>query len=278
MAITFRTNPAEINIRRNLNETQARFNSALSRLSSGLRIQTAADDAAGLAISAKFEAAIRSFAQAERNTNDAISLTQTASGALDEVQSLLSRMRELAVQAQNGTLGSSERAAIQSEATELRQEIDRIANVTTFNGQKLLDGSADFSFQVGIEANANNQIELELDSVRSSAIGASDTVNEISLATASGAGDAIDIIDAAIADVSTIQSQVGGVQNRLSVTLSNLATARENLSAANSRIRDADIAVEAALLTRNQILLQAGISVLAQANGTPALALTLLGA
>jgi flagellin len=254
----------------------------LGRLSTGLRINTAADDAAGLAISEKLRAQIRSLSQAERNANDGISLMQTAEGAMNEVSGILGRMRELAVQSANGTLGSTERGFLNSELTDLRSEIDRVASVTEFNGSKLLNGGTTgtaFSFQVGIGNSSNDTISATIKGTKAADLGISGSVslNTVNISSAGGARSALSTIDKAINDISTRRANLGSAQNRMQITIANLGSARENLSAANSRIRDVDVASETATLTRNNILLQAGVSVLAQANQLPSVALSLLG-
>ena len=285
MTVTINTNVASMNAQRNLGRTQQALNGNLARLSTGLRINTAADDAAGLAISEKLKSQTRSLAQAERNANDGVSLLQTAEGALNEASGVLGRLRELAVQSANGTLGGTERQFLDDEATALTNELDRIAAVTEFNGQNLLDGGAtgnSFSFQVGIGATSNDTISATIGGIASADLGAvtGGTVSSlagIDLSSATGAQNALSAIDQAITDVSSRRADIGAVQNRLNITISNLGSARENLSAANSRIRDVDVASESAALTRNNILQQAGVSVLAQANQAPQVALALLG-
>jgi flagellin len=288
MGLVINTNVASINAQRNMNKTVGSLNSSLSRLSSGMRITAAKDDAAGLAISEKMKAQIRGLAQAERNANDGISMVQTAEGALDEVSGILIRMRELAVQSSTGTLGSEERGYLNNEFDDLVTEINRIAEVTEFNGKKLLNGgsSGGVSFQVGL----NN---VSADKITASIVGtlggsfASDlgiggnsgtsALDDQGLDTATNAQKALGIIDEAIKDISGARGDLGAVQNRLSITVNNLATQRENLSAANSRIRDVDVADETVNMTRSQILMQAGVSVLAQANQLPSMALSLIG-
>ncbi len=279
MPMSINTNPASLGAQRQLAKTQRSLGQNLARLSSGLRINSAADDSAGLAISENFRAQIRSLGQAERNSMDGVSLIQTAEGAMNEVSGILTRMRELSVQSANGTLATSERTYIQEEFSTLREEIDRISDVTEFNGIKLLDGSSSTAtFQVGMDNTTNDQISVNLTNVSSSALGASGTgVDDISVSTVSGAQEAMAVLDDAINDISSGRSKLGAAQNRLNVTVTNLASARENISAANSRIRDVDIAEESAALTRNSILTQAGVSVLAQANQQPQLALSLIG-
>ena len=274
MALTINTNVASMNAQRNLGATQMRLNGNLGRLSSGQRINTAADDSAGLAISERFKSQIRSFGQAERNANDGVSMLQTAEGALNEISGVLTRIRELAVQSANGTLGSAERVYIDNENLALQAEITRISDVTEFNGTKLLDGtvSTGATLQVGINGTTNDQISFSIqDSDFSTLTGAA-----VSLSTQTNAQAALTTLDTAINAVSTIRAGLGTVQNRLNVTVANLGSARENISAANSRIRDVDVAAETAELTRNNILVQAGVSVLSQANQAPQAALTLL--
>jgi flagellin len=240
-----------------------------------MRIVSAKDDAAGLAISENLRAQIRGLGQAERNANDGISLVQTAEGALNEVSGALIRMRELAVQASTGTVGTTERTYINAEFQDLISEIDRIAAVTEFNGSKLLDGtqSGGISFQVGIHSGDNYKITASIADVDKTALGLNDEV----VTTATTALSALAAIDTAIETISETRGGLGAIQNRLSITVNNLATQRENISAANSRIRDVDVADETVNMTRSQILMQAGVAVLAQANQLPAMALSLIG-
>ena len=280
MAISIITNPASLNAQRNLNKTQGTMGRSLARLSSGLRINGASDDAAGLAISEKLKSQTRSLSQAERNANDAVSMLQTAEGAMNETSGLLIRMRELSVQSANDTVGATERGFIQSELSDLRDEVNRIAEVTEFNGRKLIDGgTSSVTFQVGIQNTTNDRISVSINDMHATALGTGATtrLSALDISTITGAQTALDVLDAAITDVSAGRAEIGAVQNRLQVTIANLGTARENLSAANSRIRDVDVASESAELTKNNILMQAGVSVLAQANQQPALALSLLG-
>jgi flagellin len=278
MALSIKTNVESLGAQRNLNQTQKSLAANFGRLSSGLRINTAADDAAGLAISERLKSQIRSMSQAERNANDGISLLQTAEGALNENSGLLIRMRELAMQAATDTVGTAEKALLQTEFTELVNEIGRIADVTQFNGVNLLDGTtSQFNFQVGIGATASDTISANMVSISTSAYGAAGDLTALDIATSSTtAAAALSTIDAAITETSDSRATLGSVQNRLQVTVSNLQSSRENLSAANSRIRDVDVAEESSALTRNNILLQAGISVLSQANQSPQAALSLL--
>ena len=285
MAITVNTNVASMNAQRNLGLTQKSLMGNLGRLSTGLRINTAADDAAGLAISEKLKSQVRSLSQAERNANDGVSLLQTAEGSMNEASGILTRMRELAVQSANGTLGTTERGFLNDEVTALSSELDRIGSVTEFNGTKLLEGGStgtSFSFQVGLGATSNDSISATIKGVKAADLGvitggSVSSIAGIDISTATGAQNALAVIDQAITDVSSRRADIGSVQNRLNVTISNLGSARENLSAANSRIRDVDVASETADMTRNNILMQAGVSVLAQANQSPQVALALLG-
>lgn len=280
MAMSIVTNVQSLNAQKNLSKTGKALQSTLSQLSSGLRINRAGDDAAGLAISENLKAQTRSLGQAERNANDGISLLQTAEGGMAEVGDMLGRMRELAMQSSTGTISDDERVFIQQEFTALVEEVDRIANTAEFNGTSLLDGSATgVEFQVGMRNDANDRISVDIADMRSTALGTGGggaALSTAALDSAANAQAAIDIVDAAISDVSTGRATMGATENRLQVTISNLGTARENLSAANSRIRDADIAQTTADLTRNNILQQAGVSVLAQANAAPQMALSLI--
>ena len=274
MGLRVNNNISSINAQRNLTNSTNSLQRSLSRLSSGLRITRAADDAAGLAISERFRADIRSMGQAQRNANDGISLLQIGEGALNEVSSILIRQRELAIQAANGTLGDAERATVNEEFQDLTEEIDRIAAVTQFNGTTLLNGgSAAVTFQVGIDNTSNDRITISAVDATTAGIGTSSAA----VSSVSGAQAALDLIDSAIAQVASLRATFGTVQNRLESTIRSLAVAQENSTAAESRIRDVDFASETAELTRNQVLQQAGISVLAQANVSTQAALNLLG-
>jgi flagellin len=280
MGLVINTNVSAINAQKNLTRSQSSLGTSLARLSSGMRIVSAKDDAAGLAISENLRAQIRGLGQAERNANDGISLVQTAEGALNEVSGALIRMRELAVQASTGTLGTTERSYINSEFQDLVSEIDRIAAVTEFNGANLLDGtqSAGVSFQVGIHSGPDYKITASIGNMEAAQLGTdSAKISAAVVTTATAAQSSLAVIDAAIEDVSGARGGLGAIQNRLSITVNNLATQRENVSAANSRIRDVDVADETVNMTRSQILMQAGVAVLAQANQLPAMALSLIG-
>ena len=281
MAFSVMTNVASLNAQRHLGRTQDTLGTAMGRLASGLRINRAGDDAAGLAISENLKSQIRSLGQAERNANDGVSLLQVAEGGMNEMSGVVTRMRELAMQSSTDTVGDAERVFIQQEFSALMSEIDRIANVTEFNGTSLLDGSATaIDFQVGIHNTADDRITVAIDDMHASVLGTGGggaALSTTDVSTKAGAQAALDIIDASIQDISAGRADIGAAENRLQVTVANLGTARENLSAANSRIRDTDVAEESAQLTRSNILLQAGASVLAQANAAPQIALSLLG-
>ena len=285
MAIRIFNNIASLNSQRILGNNNDRLSQSVERISSGLRINRASDDAAGLAISEGLRSDIRALRQAVRNSNDGISLVNITEGALNEQGSMLIRLRELASQAATGTTGSTERATIQLEFNSLRNEIDRITATTEFNGQKLIDGSLSSSItstsqvfiQVGIDNSVNSQINLNeqinLKAVTASAL----SIDTLSVTTSTAALSALDGISNAISSVTATRGQVGAVQNRLIRSISNLSISVENLSAADSQIRDADIAEEVALLTRNQILVQASTAMVGQANLIPQSVLQLLG-
>ena len=284
MALSIKTNVESLTSQRNLSATSKALASNFARLSSGLRINTAADDAAGLAISEKMKASIRSMAQAERNANDGISLLQTAEGALNENAGVLVRMRELAMQSATDTVGTTEKALVNNEFAQLSKEIDRIANVTEFNGTNLFltASTTGFDFQVGTGTTTSDKINTGgVLSMAASSYGGTSGAGGVNLTTATVATKtdalaALTALDTAIASTSSTRATYGAVQNRLSVTVSNLQSARENLTAANSRIRDVDVAEESSAMTRNNILMQAGVSVLSQANQSPQAALKLL--
>jgi flagellin len=291
MALTILTNTASLTAQRNLAGTTKALSANFGRLSSGMRINNSSDDAAGLAVSEKMKAQIRSMSQAERNANDGISLLQTAEGAMNENSGILIRMRELAMQSANGTLGAAERDSTQLEFTQLTEELDRIAQVTQFNGQNLLDGTTatSFDFQVGIGTTTNDVISASmvdmttaqygtglLDAAGNAVTAVDISTGTLSITDAASAVTALTSIDSAIQITSQARATLGSTQNRLQVTVTNLQSARENLSAANSRIRDVDVAEESAAMTRNNILAQAGTAVLAQANQLPSMALSLL--
>ena len=285
MPIRIFNNIPSLNAQRILGINNDRLATSVERISSGLRINRAADDAAGLAISVALRSDLRALRQAVRNANDGISLINVTEGALNEQSGILIRLRELASQAATGTVGSTERQTIQLEFDALRLEIDRIANTTEFNGQKLVDGSlastvsstSQIFIQVGLDSGVNSRINLNeqinLAAVTSSSLG----IDALTVTSAAGALLALDFINTSIATVTQSRGKVGAMQNRLLRTVSNLATSTENLQAAESAIRDADIAEEVALLTRNQILVQAATAMVGQANLIPQSVLQLLG-
>jgi flagellin len=262
MSLRVNTNVEAFDAHRNLSTTQMSLSKSMQKLSSGLRINSAADDAAGLAISEKMRSQINGTAQAQRNAMDGISLVQTAEGAYNEMHSILQRVRELAVQAQNGTLSSADTGAIDQEVGQLTAELTRIAGNTQFNSLAVLSGS--FTLQVGADSGSGNQIAFSLTAITFTGIG-----------SAASAG-ALSAIDTAITSVSSARSTLGAVQNRLEHAVSNLGVYQENISAAESRIRDVDIAAETVNFTKLQILSQSGIAMLAQANSAPNNVLSLL--
>jgi len=274
MGLRVNTNIISINAQRNLASVTDRLAGNFRRLSTGLRISTAADDAAGLAISERLRAQVASLDQAKRNANDGISMTQTAEGALNEVSSILVRLRELAVQSANGSVSNQDKDTLDQEFQSLTDEINRIGRSTDFNGIKLLDGStSSVSFQVGNGTTAGiDTLSISLTPSLSTSLG----LNSLDIGSGGSTSTAITNIDAAINTVSSLRGSLGAVQNRLGSTINNLAVQVENLSAAESRIRDVDVAYETSQLTRNQILQQASIAVLSQANALPQAALRLL--
>jgi flagellin len=283
MPISVNTNVASLNAQRRLTQTTSTLNRTFEKLSSGLRIVRAADDSAGLAVADSLRADTRIANVAIRNANDGISLISIADGALSEIGNVLSRLAELAEQSANGTLTITQRSALQQEFTSLGSEIERIANTTAFNSLKLLSGGNTFSLQVGFDSGSNSQVSFS---------GVQGTLASLGLATGSSliyslngsttdlgqeaARSALDAVKTAISSLSTARGTLGSTENRLMLTINNLQVARENISAAESLIRDVDVASEAANLTRLNILQQAGASILGQANQQPSLALSLL--
>ena len=285
MPVRIFNNIPSLNAQRLLGINNDRLAVSVERISSGIRINRAADDAAGLAISEALRSDIRALRQAVRNANDGISLINVTEGALNEQSSILIRLRELSSQASTGTVGSVERQTIQLEFDALRLEIDRITNTTAFNGQKLVDGSLastvvssnQILIQVGLDSGVDSRINLNTQ-VNLAAVNASSLlIADLSVTTAAGALTALDVINNAISSITQSRGKVGAVQNRLVRTISNLSISIENLQAAESAIRDADIAEEVALLTRNQILVQAATAMVGQANLIPQSVLQLLG-
>jgi len=278
MGISLRTNVASIQANSALSLTNETLSGSMTKLASGMRINRAGDDAAGLAISEQFRANLKSLEQTKRNANDGVSLIQTAEGALGEVSSILIRMRELAVQAATDTLTPTQRSFLDDELVQLRSEISRIGNTAEFNGLPLLAGNfatagSALTFQVDLSGDVSQQISVQIGTVSPSAMG----IENVALLSTGSARGSLSIIDTAIQNVSTQRALLGSAQNRLQAAINNISTQFTNLSAANSRIRDVDVAEETAAMTRNQILMQAGVSVLAQANQIPQLALGLLG-
>ncbi|MFT4841518.1 MAG: flagellin [Planctomycetota bacterium] len=275
MGLRVNTNVASINAQRNLSTVSERLGGNFRRLSTGLRISTAADDAAGLAISERLRSQVRSLEQGKRNANDGISLVQTAEGALNEVSSILIRLRELAIQSSNGTVSDQDKSTLDEEFSSLVSEVNRIGQSTEFNGIKLLDGSSSsISFQIGFGTTTGvDTLSVSL----SAALSTSLALDSLDIGSTGSTTTAITNIDSAINSVSSLRGSLGAVQNRLGSTINTLAITSENLSAAESRIRDVDVAYETAQLTRNNILQQAAISVLSQANSAPQSALQLLG-
>jgi len=282
MAQVINTNVMALNSQRSLGKSQMSMQTSLQRLSSGLRINSAKDDAAGLAISERFTSQIRGLDQAVRNANDGISMLQTAEGALSEVESTLQRMRELAVQSKNGTYNSSDRQSLQQEFSALQKEIVRIANVTEFNNINLLGQASGISVQVGWENGTDNVIVISAKDLSGTAAngGVSFALHSgLSIGSDGGPGAASAAMSAlgrAIDAISSLRADFGAVQNRLESAVRNMENVIENQSAARSRVQDADFARETANLTRTQILQQAGTAMLAQANQMPQGVLSLL--
>jgi flagellin len=273
--LTIQTNVGSLQAQKNLAGVQKGLNVSFNRLSSGYRINSASDDAAGLAISDSFTAQIRSYSVAERNANDGISMAQTAEGSLGQMTGLLTRMRELAVQSSNGSNSSADRDYLQTEFSQLQSEIGRIQVSTKYDGNSLIGSATNsVSFQVGISSASTDRIAVTFGGLGMTTLLAGAEV--ISGATAGKALTAIDDIDAAIGKVETARARFGAVMNRFDTTTSNIQVVRTNLAAANSRIRDVDVAEESASLSRSQVLSQAAAAVLAQANQAPQLALGLL--
>ena len=275
MGLRVNTNIASMTAQRNLGGVTERLQGNYSRLASGLRIATAADDAAGLAISERMRSQIRSFAVAGRNAQDGISLVQAAEGALNEVSNLLGRMRELAVQSANGTLSTQDRTTLDTEYQAVLAEVDRVASETDFNSVQLLDNTSTIDIQVGIDA--NQTITITAVDVQTATLGALNGNGGFgTILDVTNASGALGVIDDAIDGVNAGRGDLGAAQNRLQSAFASIQNVRENLSAAESRIRDVDVASETADLTRNSIMQQAATSVLQQANTQPQIALSLL--
>jgi flagellin len=274
MAINIQTNNAALSAQKNLGMNQKLLAGSFQRLSSGYRVNSAADDAAGLAISESMKSQIRSYTVAQRNASDAQSMSQTAEGALGDVHDIMGRMRELAMQSSNGDLGSTDRGYVATEFKALQAEVTRIQGSAKFNGKQLINATAaTTTFQVGLNNTASDQIKVTFGGVKLTTI----TAVATDVSTATGALNALATIDTAIQNVSTARSNFGTAMNRMDFATSNIQTMQLNITAANSRIRDVDVASETANLSRNQVLTQAGTAVLAQANQIPQLALSLIG-
>ena len=279
MAQVINTNVMSLNSQRVLMSSNSSMATSLERLSSGLRINRAKDDAAGLAISQRFTSQIRGLEQANRNANDGISLLQTAEGALDEVTNMLQRMRELAVQSVNGTVSNADRNSLNDEYAELKAEITRVFDSTEFNGTNLLATDGALTMQVGFKAGANYQIVVSTQNLKTGSTpdgGLQSVLGNLSIGSGGNAGSLIAIIDASINVVSEKRADFGAKQNRLEAAVRNNANGIENQSAARSRVMDTDFAAETANLTRTQILQQAGTAMLAQANALPQNVLSLI--
>lgn len=277
MGLRVSTNISAINAQRNLGNSQNTINKSLGQLASGSRINIAADDAAGLAISENMKAQIRSTRQANRNANDGISMVQTAEGGLNEISNIVVRLRELGIQASSDTIGDVERSLVNKEVEQLKSEIQRISGVTTWGKTKLLDGTTPtYDFQVGVN---NGEFEDRISYVASENVATLDSLGlaELDYTSKDGARLGLDSLDVALTDVSRMRANLGALQNRLVSTVNNLQVSEENMSAANSRIRDTDIAMASSEMTRNSIMLQAATSTLAQANQNNAVALKLIG-
>jgi flagellin len=273
MALFVNTNTSSLNAQRQLINSGSALDTAFKRLSSGFRINSAADDAAGLQISNRLTSQINGLDQAARNANDGISLAQVAEGAMDEITNSLQRIRTLAIQSQNGINSNSDRGALQKEVSALKQEMSRIASTTQFGNQSLLTGTFSSKFLVGANANQNISVNLS----RAGGYGTSGlSLTALTVSTVAGASGALALIDTAIGVIDGKRADLGAVQNRFQSTIRNLTNISENVSGARSRIRDTDFAKETAELTRQQILQQTGTTVLAQANQRPQAALSLL--
>ncbi|MFW8590246.1 flagellin [Glaciecola sp. 2405UD65-10] len=278
MSIYVNTNVSALNAQRQLFNSTSDLDKSYERLSSGLRINSAADDSAGLQISERLTAQVDGISQAVRNANDAISLTQTAEGALGETTTALQRIRQLAIQSQNGINSDADREALNSEVLALKNEISRIATDTEYNGVALFDGGYSAKFLVGANSGQNISINLSAGSIDTNGFSATGLgLASLAVDTAANASTAVDTIDTALSAIGSIRADLGSAENRFQSSIRNLSNVHENLSSARSRIVDTDYAAETANLTRNQILQQASIAVLSQANNRPQTALSLLG-
>jgi flagellin len=276
MAIS--TNIASINASRNLVVTGRNLNTSIERLSSGIKINSSADDAANVAVSEGLNAQTKGFVQATENANDAIAIISTAEGSYNTISDILTRMRELAVQSASDGLTDTERAYLDTEFTQLISEMDRVSDVAEYNGIKLMDGTAGdgaglMTFQVGTRNTGNDQITLTLNDQDSNAL----LVNGLQVDNLTNSQSAIDAIDTALSTLATDRATLGSTINQLTMAVDNLGVTVENLNSAHSQILDTDVSTESARFTQNQVLMQAGVAMLSQANGVPNLALRLLG-
>ncbi len=277
MGMRISTNMAAITAQRQMTGSQREIQKSMAQLASGSRITKSADDAAGLAISENLKSQIRSYSQANRNANDGISLIQTAEGGLGEISNILTRMRELGIQASSDTVAEKERGMIDNEVQQLKQEAQRISVTTKFGSQSLIDGKGStFDFQVGINNNAKED-RISYDASLADATASSLGIDGFDFKSKGGAQEALSQLDSAQSRVNGFRATLGALQNRLQSTNDNTSVMYENLSAANSRIRDTDVALASAEMTKNNILLQASTSTLAQANQIPGMALKLIG-
>lgn len=278
MAQVINTNVMSLNAQRNLSTNSASLATSIQRLSSGLRINSAKDDAAGLAISQRMTTQVRGMEQAARNANDGISLAQTAEGALQEISNNLQRIRELAVQAANGTNSSEDKQALQKEVQQLKDEILRVVDNTKFNGTQLLNNTSGttISIQVGANAEVEDKIDISLSDIKTALSGITASGFSVESMTAGSGATQLDDLDDALQSVNEARADLGAIQNRFSSAIANLQVSSENMAASRSRIQDADYAKETAELTRNQILTQAGTAMLAQAKSVPQNVLSLL--
>lgn len=277
MGMRITTNVASLNAQRTLASSQRQIQNSMNQLASGSRINKAADDAAGLAISENLKGQIRSYGQAGRNANDGISMVQVAEGGLTEIGNIVTRVRELGIQASSDTVGDKERTYLNMEVGQLKSELDRIAQTTRFGTTNLLDGTAPkFDIQVGI-FNDEFQDRISFDSSEINATLGALALDGIDLSSKDSAQESLSSLDAAQSTIAGFRANLGALQNRFQSTVDNLAIQNENLSAANSRIRDTDMAMASSEATRNQVLLNASTSVLSQANAQPQLALKLIG-
>jgi len=278
MSLVIQTNQSSINAQRNLVSTGRNLNQSIERLSSGLKVNSASDDAAGMAVTINLRAQIRGFEQAIENANDGIAILQTTEGSYNSISDILIRMRELAVQSANDTLTNKERLYLDTEFEDLTEEITRIANVAEYNGQPLLDGTAgdgngNMVFQVGTRNTLNDQIQIVLAEQSSDTLG----ITPLDINTLGTAQGAITAIDTALDSLATDRALLGSKINEMTAAVDNLSATVENLSTANSQIRDADISRESAAFTKNNVLMQSGVSMLSQANTVPQMALKLIG-